>query len=510
MVRPRRKKPPIAKVLIANRGEIACRIIGTCHRMGIATVAVYAEADANTLHVQLADEAVLVGPPSAAESYLNIPAIIQAARQTGAQAIHPGYGFLSENSVFVNACGDAGITFIGPSSEVMDRMGDKIQARIIAAEAGLPLIPGTEAEVSDRDALTFAEEIGYPIMVKAAQGGGGIGIRVVATPEELPKALERARSLAQSNFGSSKVYLEKYLDGPSHIEVQVLADHFGNAVHLFERDCSVQRRNQKVVEESPTNKLKKRRRQRLYDAALALVSHIGYTNAGTIEFLVDSQGHFYFVEMNTRLQVEHPVTEMITGLDIVEQQIRISAGEHLSFSQKDIRRKGHAIEARIYPEDPGTFMPMSGRIETVEQPQMPHLRIDGALYPGYEISPFYDSLMAKVIAWGKSREKAVETLSEGLGKLKLEGITHNIPLIQQVLADEEFLTGSYSTLLLSQISERGRTGISEESDRDTVAAVTAALGSLFGGTPGPQAPSQWRSYGRLTQMTRRPGHGGHW
>ena len=508
---PKRKKDKALfdKILIANRGEIACRVIRTCRRMGIRTVAVYSEADAKALHVQQAGEAVLLGPPPAEESYLNIAAIIQAAKKTGAQAVHPGYGFLSENPDFVRACHEAGITFIGPSAEAMKSMGDKIQARRLAAEAGLPLLPGTAAEVTDQEALDTAIKIGFPIMVKAAEGGGGIGIRLVPSLEELPEALERARSLAQSAFGSSRVYLEKYLEGPSHVEVQVMADHHGNAIHLFERDCSVQRRNQKVIEETPCIKIKKRQRQKMYDAALALVSYIGYTNAGTVEFLLDQEGNSYFMEMNARLQVEHPVTEMVTGLDMVELQIRIAAGEPLPISQKDVSSRGHAIEARLYPEDPTTLMPTPGTVEALEEPDDPNIRIDGALFTGYEISPFYDSMMAKVIVWGKSRKKAIGTLDKGLQDFQIQGITHNIPLILRVLESEEFKKGTYSTAFLSRLLEQERTDLSQQEDQETVAAIAAALGSLFGDSA-EQRSSQWKTYGRAAQMTPRPGQGDRW
>lgn len=498
------KQPLFKKVLVANRGEIACRIVRTCHRLGIKTVAVYSDADVNALHVQQADEAVRIGPPAAAESYLNIQAIIRATKQTGAVAIHPGYGFLSENSEFVMACQQAGITFIGPSVAVMEMMKDKAQARRLAAEAGLPLLPGTDAEVDDRQALMLALGVGFPVMVKASQGGGGIGIRKVDTPDELPDALTRARSLAESSFGSPRIYIEKYLEAPSHVEVQVLADHHGHAVHLYERDCSIQRRNQKVIEESPTAKLRRRRRNRMYEAALALVDHIGYTNAGTIEFLVDKEGNFYFVEMNTRLQVEHPVTEMTTGVDMVELQIRIAAGEPLPFSQKDVGREGHAIEARIYPEDPYTLMPGSGRIEYLELPKKAHLRIDSALFPGYEIVQYYDSLMAKVIVWGKSRKKAIDSLHKGLGSFHLEGITTNIPLVQWVLEDEGFRKGNYSTSSLAEIIEGKRSPAAQLTEQERVAAVTTALGTLFAGAQAPaRATSPWKGYGRTSQMAFR-------
>ena len=510
---PRKKKQKtqlFKKILIANRGEIACRIIRTCHALGIQTVAVYSDADVNSLHVRDADEAVRIGPPPAAESYLNIQAVMDAAKQTNSEAIHPGYGFLSESSDFVAACHSANITFIGPSNELMEMMKDKAEARRLAGEAGLPLLPGTEGDVDDKEALSRALEIGFPVMVKASQGGGGIGIRMVSTPDEMPAALSRARSLGKSAFGSSDIYIEKFLEGPSHVEVQVIADHYGNSVHLYERDCSIQRRNQKVIEETPTSKIGRRRRNRMYDAALTLVKHIGYTNAGTVEFLVDNEENFYFLEMNTRLQVEHPVTEMITGLDMVELQIRIAAGESLPFSQKDVERQGHAIEARIYPEDPYTLMPMSGRIESLQLPKDKHIRVDSALFPGYEISPYYDPLMAKVAAWGKSRKRAIDGLRRGLRHLSIEGISHNIPLIQWVLEDEDFRKGIYSTSSLPGIIQKRQNPTSELSEQEQVAAVATALGTLFGATPATQRPSSpWKGYGRMSQMGFRS-RGGQW
>ena len=502
-------KPPFKKVLIANRSEIAIRIMRTCQRMGIKTVAVYSEADASALHVRQADEAVLIGPPAATDSYLNIAAVINAAKQTGAQAIHPGYGFLAENPDFVEACRDSGITFIGPSADVIRLMGDKSKAKVMAAEAGLPLVPGSEGEVTDEEALEQAKEIGFPLMVKASHGGGGIGIRVVHSMEDLPDALQRSRSLSQNAFGASGLYLERYIERPSHIEVQVMADQHGNAVHIFERDCSIQRRNQKVIEETPCVKLKKGRLKPMYEAALALVDHIGYTNAGTVEFLVDNDGHFYFLEMNTRIQVEHPVTEMTTGIDIVEHQIRIAVNERLGFTQKEVQRRGHSIEARIYPEDPTTYIPVSGRVDEVVYPKIENIRIDDAMFSGYEVTPYYDAMMAKVISWGKSRKRAIATLAKGLREFKIQGITHNISLIQQVLQEEEFKNGKYSTLLLADLSEHANGALTQEQELETVAAVAVAMGALFGNGQS-QRPSSWKTYGRASQMSPGGGRGGYW
>jgi len=460
-------KPPFKKVLIANRSEIAIRIMGTCQRMGIKTVAVYSEADASALHVRQADEAVLIGPPAATDSYLNIAAVINAAKETGAQAIHPGYGFLAENPDFVEACR------------------------------------------ADEEALEQAKEIGFPLMVKASHGGGGIGIRVVHSIEDLPDALQRSRSLSQNAFGASGLYLERYIERPSHIEVQVMADQHGNAVHIFERDCSIQRRNQKVIEETPCVKLKKGRLKPMYEAALALVDHIGYTNAGTVEFLVDDDGHFYFLEMNTRIQVEHPVTEMTTGIDIVEHQIRIAVNERLGFTQKEVQRRGHSIEARIYPEDPTTYIPVSGRVDEVVYPKIENIRIDDAMFSGYEVTPYYDAMMAKVISWGKSRKRAIATLAKGLQEFQIQGITHNISLIQQVLQEEEFKNGKYSTLLLADLSEHANGALTQEQELETVATVAVAMGALFGNGQS-QRPSSWKTYGRASQMSPGGGRGGYW
>ena len=502
-------KPLFSKILIANRGEIACRIIRTCQRLGIKAVAVYSDADKSALHVRIADEAVHIGKSPAAESYLNARAIIRAAQRSGAEAIHPGYGFLSENAAFVQACQKAGLVFIGPSAEVMDSMKDKVQARRLAQEAGLPLLPGSEGVVKDEEAMAVAEEIGFPVMVKSASGGGGIGIRLVHTPQELPDALKRSRALADSAFGDSDMYIEKYLEHPSHIEVQVLADHHGNSVHLFERDCSVQRRNQKIIEETPSEKLNKGRRKSMCEAALALVHHLSYTNAGTVEFIADEKGRFYFLEMNTRLQVEHPVTEMITGLDIVEQQIRIAAGEPLAFSQKNVRRRGHSIEARIYPEDPTTFIPLSGVIKSMVEPSMENVRVDNAAFPGYEVTPYYDSLIAKLIVWGKNRKRAIDTMMKALDEFKIEGIVNNLSVIRQVLQDEEFKDGEYSTQILSRLSENADRALTPEEEREAVAAVAVALGAIFGNGQ-EQRSSSWKTYGRSVQMAPRLGRGGLW
>ncbi|MBI2935448.1 MAG: acetyl-CoA carboxylase biotin carboxylase subunit [Chloroflexi bacterium] len=488
-----------SRVLIANRGEIASRIIRTCKRMGIAVVAVYSEADQDAPYVQQADEAHYLGRALAKESYLNIPAIVRLAQRFGAEAIHPGYGFLSENPRFARACQEAGIVFIGPSPEVMERMGDKVLARILAREAGLPLIPGTDTPVEDEDALRIAEKIGYPLMVKAAEGGGGIGVRVVDSPDRLLAVMGRARHLARSAFGSPRLYLEKYITEASHVEVQVLADSHGATLHLLERDCSVQRRHQKVLEETPCIKIDETTRQRLTDAALRLVHHVGYTNAGTVEFLVDRHQQFYFLEMNTRLQVEHPITEMVTGLDLVELQLRVAAGEPLPLRQEDVRSNGHAIEARIYAEEPGTLTPVPGVIERVQEPQGQHIRLDGTLFPGYRVTTYYDPLLAKLTAWGKTREEAVQRLWEALTSFVIEGVPTNIPVITQVLHHPSFLsatyTGSFLERLLAQLSEQAN-------DRVLAAAIGSAVAELHH-QESEQHLNPWRLQGRQHLLSPR-------
>jgi acetyl-CoA carboxylase biotin carboxylase subunit len=502
-------KPSFKKILVANRGEIACRIMRTCERLGIKTVGIYSDADRHSLHVKVADEAIRVGKAPASESYLNIKSIIRAAKRSGAEAIHPGYGFLSENSDFADACGKAGIVFIGPSARVMNLMKDKVQARRLASEAGLPLLPGSDGIVTDEDASSTARNIGFPVMLKASSGGGGIGIRLIHNEDELPENLKRARSLAESSFGNSEMYIEKYLEHPSHIEVQVLADNYGNAFHLFERDCSVQRRNQKIIEEAPARKLSKRQRKKMCQAALKLVRHLDYTNAGTVEFMLDQSGDFYFLEMNTRLQVEHPVTEMITGLDVVEQQIQIAANKPLTWDQDDIKTRGHSIEARIYPEDPVTFIPFTGTINKIVEPTKNNVRIDSGVSSGQEISSYYDPLISKVIVWAKSRKLAISTLIEALNDYHIEGIVNNIPVIRDVLQDDVFKDNKYSTHILRRLSEDTNRVLSPLEEREATAAVAVALGTLFGNGQ-TRRSNAWKAYGRSMQMAPRADRGILW
>lgn len=445
------------KVLIANRGEIALRIILACKELGIRTVAVFSEADRHSLPVRFADEEVCIGPPESIGSYLNIPNIISAAEVTGADAIHPGYGFLSENANFAEICETCHIKFIGPSPHAIRMMGDKAMARKIAAEAGVPIIPGSEGVVdTEEDALRIAEQLGFPVILKAAAGGGGKGMRVVHNGGELSTAFRMAQREAQNTFGASEIYLEKYLERPRHIEFQILADEHGNMVHLGERECSIQRRHQKILEEAPSTRLDPELRQRMGEAALKVASAVNYWNAGTVEFLVDRHGRFYFLEMNTRIQVEHPVTEMITGLDLVFMQIRIAAGRELQIKQEQVEIRGHSIECRINAEDPGNFMPSPGRVTAFHTPSGPGVRVDTAAYAEGVISPYYDSMIAKVIVYSPSRKAAISRMRRALEMMIVEGIKTNIPLHHKILQDEDFVHGNYDTNFMTRYDLRPR------------------------------------------------------
>ncbi len=517
-----------SKVMIANRGEIACRVIRTCQRLGIKTVAVYSEVDAGSLPAQQADEAVPLGGAAPLDSYLSIEKILAAARLSGADAIHPGYGFLSENPQFARECEQAGVCFIGPRPEVMEQMGDKLFARRLAREAGLPLLPGTDDAVPDSDAVETAWNLGYPLMVKAAEGGGGMGIHVVESREQLIPLIERARQVASGAFGSARLYFERYLKDASHIEVQLLGDNHGNLIHLFERDCSVQRRNQKLIEETPASaKLPPQTRRRLASLALTLGQRIGYNNTGTVEFLVSREGGVYFLEMNTRLQVEHGVTEMVTGLDLVELQLRVACGEPLPIKQGDVVSRGHAIEARIYPEHPETFMPDAGQITDLHlPPNDDHVRVDSALCDGYTVGLDYEPLMAKVMAWGENREQAIRTLQRALLEMRLEGVTNNVPLLQSILASREFTSASYHTgsvpHWVNELHQRnlahqpggaghlhlhhrsggdGPPGQSGGTEKETAAAIGVALAMAMN-SPAPE-PSGWKSQRRREQLHSR-------
>jgi len=434
------------KVLIANRGEIACRIIRTCKSLGYQTVGIYSEADAEAPHVQLADEAFLVGAPPVVQSYLNVERILQIVQETGCDAIHPGYGLLSENTAFATRVREAGIAFIGPSVEAIAAMGSKIESRKAMEAAGVPVVPGITRPLTDEEeGVHVANEIGYPVMLKASGGGGGIGMQVVTSDDELRKAYAGNQNRAKQFFGDDAMYIEKYIEEPRHVEIQILADATGHTVYLWERECSIQRRHQKVVEEAPSPFLDAELRRAMGEAAVRAAQSIGYTNAGTIEFLVDKHRNFYFLEMNTRLQVEHPVTEEITGLDLVAEQFRIAAGEPLGYTQDEIQLDGHAIEVRIYAEDPVRFLPSPGTITRFEIPQGEHVRHELAVREGSKVTPFYDPMIAKLIVKGTTRMEAITRMSEALAHYHVEGIKTNIPFLRDVLNHEAFHTGDTTT-----------------------------------------------------------------
>lgn len=447
----------LKKVLIANRGEIAVRIIRACRELGISSVAVYSDADEDALHVRLADEAVRIGPPKAQKSYLNVEAIIGAARERGADAVHPGYGFLAENAGFARACREAGLVFVGPSAEAIEKMGDKSAARRLAEEAGVPIVPGTTGNATPAEALEKAEEIGFPVMVKAAAGGGGRGIRVVESAGELEEAVRAASREAAASFGEGSVYLEKFLVDPRHVEVQVMGDGEGNVVHFYERECSMQRRRQKLLEEAPSPGLSTETREQITGAAVRLAEQAGYANAGTAEFLVDEDKNFYFIEMNTRIQVEHPITEEITGVDLVKEQLKVASGEGLSLRQDEIQISGHSIEFRINAEDPeNDFFPSPGEVTGVELPGGPGVRVDTAIFAGYHIPPFYDSMVGKLIVRGADRREAIARGRRALEEYRLEGIKTTIPLHLRLLGEEAFLSGKYDTGYLEKLLSKGR------------------------------------------------------
>ena len=433
----------VSKVLIANRGEIALRVIRACREMGIKSVAVHSTADNNAMHVRLADESVCLGPPAAANSYLSIPAIIAACEITGADAVHPGYGFLSENAKFADILEEHGITFIGPTPEHIRIMGDKIAAKARAIELGIPVVPGSDGEVKTVDeAIKIGRDMGFPVLVKAASGGGGRGMKIAMTEDDLAEAFTTARSEAKAAFGDDAVYIEKYLELPRHIEIQVACDTHGNAVHLGERDCSLQRRHQKVLEEAPSTVLDEKARADIGKIVTDAMVGMQYRGVGTVEFLFE-KGEFYFIEMNTRLQVEHPITEMITGVDLVREQIRIAAGEKLSFSQEDIKLTGHAIECRINAENPETFMPSPGTIQTYHPPGGLGVRMDSAVYSGYAIPPFYDSLIGKLIVYADDREACLMRLGRALDEFVVDGVQTTIPLFQKLLPNDDFRKADY-------------------------------------------------------------------
>lgn len=443
----------IKKVLIANRGEIAVRIIRACRELGIATVAVYSTGDANALHAKIADEAVCIGPASSAESYLNMRSIIAACEITGADAVHPGFGFLSENAHFARTCEKCGITFIGPKPESIEMLGDKAQAKETMKNAGVPVILGSDGAVKDMEsAISLAEEIGYPVMVKASAGGGGRGIRIVRDESELESQITAAKTEAMACFGNDEIYIEKFIENPKHIEIQILADNFGNVIHLGERDCSMQRRNQKVLEETPSPIMTDELREKMGASAVAAAKVCGYRNAGTIEFLVDKNLNYYFMEMNTRIQVEHPITEAVTGVDLVKQQLLIASGKKLDIKQEDIHLTGHAIECRINAENPEqNFRPSPGVINSLHIPGGFGVRVDSAVYQGYEIPPYYDSMIAKLICFGPDRESAVAKMTWALSEFIVDGVSTNIDFQLKLIRRDEFLDGRYDNGFLGRV-----------------------------------------------------------
>jgi len=437
----------IKKILIANRGEIAIRVMRTCRELNIETVAIYSDADRTSLHVRYAHEAYNVGKAPSSESYLNISKILEVAKKCGADAIHPGYGFLSENSEFARRCNEEGIIFIGPSPEVIVQMGDKIQAREAMTAAGIPVVPGTKGEITtEEEALQTIKEIGLPVMIKASAGGGGKGMRLVQNESEVVSAVRAARSEAMSAFGNDAVYIEKYITSPHHIEFQILADQHGNTVHLFERECSIQRRHQKMIEETPSPLMTAKLREEMGQTAVEAAKAVNYVGAGTIEFLVDNDLNYYFLEMNTRLQVEHPITERVTGIDLVKQQIFIAEGQQLAFQQNDLKQKGHAIECRVYAEDPdNNFMPSAGKVYKISAPLGLGVRTDGYVYEGYEIPIYYDPMISKLIVWGKTRDEAIARMRRALYEYKITGVKTSIKILERVMNNQNFIEGNYDT-----------------------------------------------------------------
>jgi acetyl-CoA carboxylase biotin carboxylase subunit len=451
---PEMKKREFRKILIANRGEIACRIIWTCKEMGIKTVAVHSTADKDALHVRYADEAICIGGASSAESYLNIPSIISAAEITNVDAIHPGYGFLAESERFAKVCEDCNIKFIGPKPHVIGMMGDKVEARRTMAAAGVPILPGSPEPIETaEEAISLAKEIGFPVIIKAAAGGGGRGMRIVREEADLANNLELAQTEALAAFKNGSVYIERYIERPRHIEIQVLADEYGNVVHLGERECSIQRRHQKLLEEAPSVAITPEQREKMGAVAVKACQEIGYSSAGTFEFLLDEDGSFYFMEMNTRIQVEHPVTEMVTLADIVRNQIRIAEGEELGFTQEDVLIVGHSIECRINAEDPVKFTPSPGKITAFNIPGGPGVRVDTAVYPGYVVPPYYDSMIAKLIVHARTRDLAIARMRRALEMMVVEGIKTTIPLHLKIMNDENFQSGNFSTKFMEDFQQ---------------------------------------------------------
>ena len=503
------------KVLIANRGEIAVRVIRALREMGIDSVAVYSEADRKALHVLLADEAVAIGPAPASESYLSVEKILEAARSTGAQAIHPGYGFLSENAAFSKACADAGLAFIGPPASAIEAMGDKAEAKESVSAAGVPVVPGSLNPVSDSEAADVAGDIGYPVLLKAAKGGGGKGMRVVEKPEDLAKAIRLTRGEAESSFGSDDLLVEKFVSNPRHVEAQILADTHGRTVFVGERECSVQRRHQKVIEEAPSPSLGAERRREFGEVAVKAAESVGYVNAGTVEFLLSPDGEYYFLEMNTRLQVEHPVIEETTGIDLVKEQIRIAAGEKLSLLDS-IEPRGHSLECRIYAEDPARgFMPSVGTIDYLREPSGPGIRNDSGVYEGFTVPVHYDPMLAKLVTRGANREEAIARMKAALIEYRIEGPTTNIPFLRWILSEKDFVENRVDTGWLERVQKSFRIPSVGYGDPEELAAIAAAIhlhrsaarsshGGGNGGTDGRSADlAPWVRVGRARNLRRR-------
>jgi acetyl-CoA carboxylase, biotin carboxylase subunit len=502
------------KILIANRGEIAVRIIRACRDLNISPIAVYSQADAAALHVRMADEAYCIGPPSSAESYLSISKIIDVAKKANAEAIHPGYGFLAENSAFARAVAEAGLVFIGPTAEAMEIMGSKTNARRAAIEAGAPVVPGTTDALKDfAAARATAAQLGYPVMLKAAAGGGGKGMRQVAAESELSSAFAAAQSEAESAFGNSEVYLEKLVEKPRHIEIQIFADQFGSCIHFGERECSIQRRHQKVIEECPSPINDAGLRQRMGETAISIAKAVGYVGAGTVEFLFsDATREFYFLEMNTRLQVEHPVTELVTGFDLVREQINVAAGGELSCKQDDVRWHGHAIECRVYAEDPeNNFLPSPGKISSLCVPAGPGIRDDSGVTEGDEVSIYYDPLISKLVAWGRTRTEAIDRLRRALDEYAVGGIKTTLPFFREIVRDEEFIAGRLDTGFITRFNERcrERAGDTQASGLDHDIAIIAAA-VVYAQTQSkstnhrPPPASKWKTAGRALTLNHAP------
>jgi acetyl-CoA carboxylase biotin carboxylase subunit len=499
------------KILIANRGEIAVRIIRAARELGVKTVAVYSDVDRDALHVRFADEAYHCGAPPSAESYLRMDRILEIAKHSGAEAIHPGYGFLSERGAFADLVEKEGLIFIGPAGSVMRQMGDKVTARQTMEKAGVPIVPGTTERLSDEAVERWVRDVGPPVMIKAAAGGGGKGMRLVRDVSEVRQAVARARSEAKASFGDDSLYVEKFVEEPRHIEIQILADRHGNVVHLFERECSIQRRHQKVIEEAPGNRISEDLRARMGEAAVAAAKAVGYVGAGTCEFLVDAKGHFYFLEMNTRVQVEHAITEAVTGVDIVKTMIRVAAGEPLPFSQDELAITGHALEARIYAEDPDrNFAPSPGEISVYRPPDGIGIRVDGGVYQGAVVTVNYDPMVAKLIAWGRDRGEAIDRLRRALEEFVVKGIKTSIPFHLRVLRHPRFLAGHYDTGFIDQHMDGGKGAPEPDGEERRVAIMLAAIAAYrrdkerserrvyhAGGANG---GSSWQSFGRRSQM----------